>query len=79
VRCFKFKTDLKLCYHLNYVRQNQTKGEVRRIPDVAYNIFKNQNEEPTLKEGFTEIIEIDFDPHFESSEDEVIFKQWTNH
>lgn len=68
-----------MCYHLNYVRQNQTKGKIRRIPDVGYNMFKNQREEPTLKEGFTEIVEIEFDPKFDSEEHEKIFKQWTYH
>jgi len=39
-RCFIFNTPIELCHHLNYVRVHQTSGEVRRIPDVGYNMYK---------------------------------------
>ncbi len=77
IRCFKMKTNIELCHHLNYVRQNQTAGKIRRIPDVAYNTFKSQFEEPNLSEGFLEIKEVDFIPKFENETHESIFKQWT--
>jgi bifunctional polynucleotide phosphatase/kinase len=78
IRCFKMTTLIELCHHLNYVRQNLTKGEIRRIPDVGYNMFKNQYEEPDLSEGFTEILSVDFVPTFENEEHEHVFKQWTD-
>ena len=78
IRCFRMQTPIELCHHLNYVRQNHTKGLVRRIPDVGYNTFKSQFEEPSTEEGFTEIVKIDFTPDFESKEHELVFKQWTN-
>jgi bifunctional polynucleotide phosphatase/kinase len=71
------KTQIELCHHLNYVRQNLTEGKIRRIPDVGYNMFKSQFEEPDVKEGFSEIVEIDFSPKFENEKHEEIFKQWT--
>lgn len=77
IRCFRMCTPIDLCHHLNYVRQNQTSGQVRRVPDVGYNMFKNQLEEPELSEGFDEIVNVDFSPRFETERDEVIFKQWT--
>jgi bifunctional polynucleotide phosphatase/kinase len=77
IRCFKMNTQIELCHHLNYVRQNQTAGKIRRIPDVGYNMFKSQFEQPVLSEGFSEIKEIDFSPKFENPEHETIFKQWT--
>ena len=70
-------TSLDLCHHLNYVRQNSTKGKIRRIPDVGYNIFKSQFEEPDVSEGYKEILTIEFEPNFESDEHKEIFKQWT--
>jgi bifunctional polynucleotide phosphatase/kinase len=70
-------TELELCHHLNYVRQNYTKGKVRRVPDVGYNTYKSQYEEPTVSEGFSEILKIDFVPIFDDSEHEATFKQWT--
>jgi bifunctional polynucleotide phosphatase/kinase len=77
IRCFKMTTELELCHHLNYVRQNYTKGKVRRVPDVGYNTYKSQYEEPTVSEGFSEILKIDFVPIFDDSEHEATFKQWT--
>lgn len=71
-------TPVELAKHLNYVRQNQTDGEVRRIPEVGYNIYKSGYSAPTKTEGFTEIIQVDFEPKFDSERDEAIFKQWTS-
>lgn len=31
-RCFVMDTPIELCHHLNYVRVQQTNGEIRRIP-----------------------------------------------
>lgn len=71
-------TPLELAKHLNYVRQNQTDGEVRRIPEVGYNVYKSGYSEPTKEEGFCEIVQIDFIPLFNSKRDEALFKQWTS-
>ncbi|PVD23837.1 hypothetical protein C0Q70_17111 [Pomacea canaliculata] len=76
-RCFWLQTSLALAHHLNLVRQNQTDGGVRRVPDVGYNMFKKNFEEPAMDEGFTEIKKVDFVPRFASTRDENIFKQWT--
>ncbi|CAL1540072.1 unnamed protein product [Lymnaea stagnalis] len=77
-RCFWLQTPLELAHHLNLFRQNQTNGEVRRIPDVGYNMFKKNFEEPQASEGFTGgIVKIDFKPRFDSKADEELFKQWT--
>ncbi|KAK7484043.1 hypothetical protein BaRGS_00024655 [Batillaria attramentaria] len=76
-RCFWMQTPFELAHHLNLVRQNQTNGEVRRIPDVGYNVFKKNFEEPTKAEGFTEIVKVNFMAKFDSTRDEEIFKQWT--
>lgn len=77
-RCFVMNTPLELAKHLNYVRQNQTDGEVRRIPEVGYNVYKSGYSEPTKEEGFCEIVQIDFIPSFNSKRDEALFKQWTS-
>ena len=71
-------TPVELAKHLNYVRQNQTDGEVRRIPEVGYNVYKSAYSAPTKTEGFTEIVQVDFEPKFDSERDEAIFKQWTS-
>lgn len=71
------QTPVELAHHLNLVRQNQTAGESRRVPDVGYNVFKKNFEEPIKDEGFTEIVKIDFMAKFDSKKDEELFRQWT--
>ena len=70
-------TPVEVAHHMNYVRQTQTMGKVRRIPDVGYNVYKKNFQPPTKAEGFSEIINVDFVPQFDSKKDEEIFKQWT--
>ena len=78
IRCFILNTNFDLCHHLNYMRQNQTKSKVRRIPDVGYNVYNKDFVEPTVKEGFKEVLKIDFEPKFDCANDEILFKQWTS-
>lgn len=66
-----------LAHHMNYFRQTKSKGKERRVPDIAYNMFKSQFEEVTLAEGFSEIIHIDFVPQLDNKADEELFKLWT--
>lgn len=70
-------TPIELAHHMNYFRQNQTNGGVRRIPDVGYNVYKKNFVAPTKAEGFTEIIHVPFAPRFDNKKDEELFKQWT--
>jgi len=70
-------TSLDLAHHLNYVRQTQTRGDVRRVPDVGYNVYKKNFAAPSIAEGFSEIVTIDFVPQFDNKKDESVFLQWT--
>lgn len=76
-RCFILDTPIELCHHLNYVRVHQTSGDVRRIPDVGYNMYKKNYVEPKQSEGLDEIIHIEFMPKFDSEKDEKIFHYYT--
>jgi len=76
-RCFVFLTDVELAHHLNFYREKITKGAVRRVPDVGYNMFKSKFKEPTAGEGFAEIIKIDWSPDFTSEEHRTLFLQRT--
>jgi bifunctional polynucleotide phosphatase/kinase len=60
VRCFYVNTEKDVIDHLNLFRERTQ--NIRRIPDVAYNMFNKKFEKPQKKEGFDEIIEIDFVP-----------------
>ena len=70
-------TSVDLAHHMNYFRQTQSKGKIRRIPDIAYNMYKSNFEPVTLAEGFSEIVNIDFVPQFDDKTDEENFKLWT--
>eukprot|EP01116_Phalansterium_solitarium_P020679 TRINITY_DN6162_c0_g1_i1.p2 TRINITY_DN6162_c0_g1~~TRINITY_DN6162_c0_g1_i1.p2 ORF type:complete len:430 (+),score=197.27 TRINITY_DN6162_c0_g1_i1:76-1365(+) len=72
-RCFVFKTDVELAHHLNFFREKLSNGEIRRIPDVGYNMFKSKFEAPSAKEGFAEVTEIDFVPDFADESAKKLF------
>jgi len=77
-RCIFINTPFEVADHLNYVRVRETKGAVRRIPQVAYNVYKKNFVAPEKSEGFEEVIEIDFIPDFRDDPDfEKMFLQWT--
>eukprot|EP01114_Cavostelium_apophysatum_P009515 TRINITY_DN22667_c0_g1_i1.p2 TRINITY_DN22667_c0_g1~~TRINITY_DN22667_c0_g1_i1.p2 ORF type:complete len:153 (-),score=48.61 TRINITY_DN22667_c0_g1_i1:33-491(-) len=76
-RCFVMDTDIKLAHHLNLVREKATGGQVSRIPDIAYNMFKSKFKYPDLKEGFTEIKKVEWRPHFESDLEKQFFLERT--
>ena len=71
-------TNWDLAKHLNYVRQTYTESEVRRVPDVAYNMYKKNYEEPEKSEGFSAIETVDFEANFIDERHEKIFRQWTS-
>ncbi|XP_038049608.1 bifunctional polynucleotide phosphatase/kinase-like [Patiria miniata] len=77
VRCFVVDTPKEIAHHLNYMRQTQTNGKVRRIPKVAYNVYKKNYEEPQKAEKIDEIVKIPFEPTFEGAKDKELFLQWT--
>jgi bifunctional polynucleotide phosphatase/kinase len=75
VRCFVFKTDDKLAQHLNAFRE-RTQG-VKKIPKIAYAMFKKQYEEPVASEGFKEIKFVPFTLKFDTPQEAELFKQFS--
>ena len=60
IKCIHVTTEINMCKHLNDMRVEISKGEIVKIPDVAYNVLISKFNKPTLKEGFNEIITIPF-------------------
>lgn len=54
-----------------------TNGENRRVPDVAYRVFNKSFENPSLDEGFAEVITVPFIPVFDNPKAKELFQQWT--
>lgn len=73
VKCIVVNTDEKLCHHLNYYREIMTNGNTKKIPQIAYNIFKKNYVEPNINEGFESVQHITFVPNFENELHKKIF------
>lgn len=58
IKCLHFTASPEICRHNDNYRD--CIGNVPRLPDIAFNIFKKNYQVPTLEEGFKEIIEIPF-------------------
>ena len=77
IRCFHFQTSIELAKHLNNFREVLTKGEVRHVPMVGYNMFKKHFQLPSKSEGFTEIKKIEFKRHHPDDTHREQFEFWT--
>ena len=77
-RCIYIDIPTELSHHLNFVRQNQTEGKIRRIPEVAYRTYEKNFEPPDKSEGFADVQKVGFIPIFQSEGDKKIFLQWTS-
>ena len=75
-RCLLFTTSKEVCIHNNHFRNFITNNEVFIIPQIVYNIMNKKYEEPQLKEGFTSIDKVDFNPEFNSDEDKRIYQMY---
>jgi bifunctional polynucleotide phosphatase/kinase len=79
IRCFYFKYDKDLVFHLNNLRninkfRNHNTKSVQ--PVIIHTWFKNL-EEPSLKEGFSEVKVFPFIPNFESENDKKVFYMYS--
>lgn len=77
VRCFYFDASRELANHLNFYRERLSEGKRRRVPAVAFNMYKCRFEEPSKDEGFTEIATVKFVPDFENAQQRKWFQNWT--
>ncbi len=55
--------------------QKMSDGAIKKIPDVAYHTFRGKFQEPSTTEGFTEVLEVPFELHFENAEQRKLFFQ----
>lgn len=71
-RCIVFNTSFNHSYHNNMYRMVKTG---KKVPIIAYRIYKKKYEDPKLNEGFYKIDKIDFklDPSFN---DKIYYKYY---
>jgi bifunctional polynucleotide phosphatase/kinase len=58
VICHHFTTSFDLSMHNNIYRSTISNRKI--VPKIAYNIYRSKYEEPTIDEGITKIVDIDF-------------------
>lgn len=80
IRCVWFKTPLQVCEHNNAVRAlNESLNPESRLvlPKMAFTSFANRFKPPSVKEGFQDIIEVQF--QFRGTEEEyrIWGRYWT--
>jgi bifunctional polynucleotide phosphatase/kinase len=75
IRCFLFNVTYDQAKHNNIFRE-LTGSSHQKISDMIYNIYKKNYVEPSKKEGFNEIIRVNFLPKFPSSDYETLYKMY---
>ncbi|KAJ6654844.1 hypothetical protein lerEdw1_006533 [Lerista edwardsae] len=79
-RCFLFTATLEQAKHNNRVRilfrEMTEKGHVP-VNDIVLNSYKNKYVEPSLEEGFSEILKIHFVPQFTDPQLESLYRQFS--
>jgi len=78
VRCFYFSIPSDLSQHLNKFRE-AIGDRHKRVPTIAFNMYKKNFALPTSAEGFAEVIEIPFLPDLASmnAEHRKLLTQWS--
>lgn len=76
-RCFLFDCSLEQAKHNNVYRQLlQPDDKHVDVNDMVLNSYKSKFKEPSLNEGFTEILKINFVPKFKSKHEEKLFQRF---
>ena len=77
-RCFRFLTSLEHCKHNNRFRELTATAKDKRgkVNDMVFNMFKSKFLEPTLEEGLTAIVKIEFTPSFTDKSLETLYHQF---
>lgn len=70
-RCIYFDIDINIIKHLNIYRE--LIGEKKRIPEIAYKIYKKKFEFPTKEEGYEEIINWNLNLEFKTQKEKEIY------
>uniref|UniRef100_A0AAG5DNA9 PNK FHA domain-containing protein n=1 Tax=Anopheles atroparvus TaxID=41427 RepID=A0AAG5DNA9_ANOAO len=75
VRCFVMDVSYKHARHNNAFRELTDRSH-STIPDMVFNSYKSKFQEPTVKEGYKEIVKVQFVPKFTSPTDEQLYRMF---
>ncbi|KAH6657613.1 polynucleotide kinase 3 phosphatase-domain-containing protein [Truncatella angustata] len=80
IRCVWFKTPIELCEHNDVVRalNKPMNPEARKaLPKLAFNGFASRFREPKVKEGFQDVVEVEFKFRGTKEEYDIWGRYWT--
>ncbi|XP_058834250.1 uncharacterized protein F21D5.5 [Topomyia yanbarensis] len=72
-RCFVMSASYKQAKHNNVFRELTDRSH-SSINDMVFNMYKSKYQEPSLREGFKEIVKVNFLPKFDSDSDAKLYK-----
>ncbi|XP_074927376.1 bifunctional polynucleotide phosphatase/kinase [Chelonoidis abingdonii] len=75
-RCFLFTATLEQAKHNNRFRDLTASGHVS-VTDVVLNSYKSKFVEPSLSEGFAQILRVHFVPRFADARQEALYRQFS--
>ncbi|XP_071966343.1 bifunctional polynucleotide phosphatase/kinase isoform X3 [Engystomops pustulosus] len=76
IRCFLFSAPVEVAKHNNRFREMTSKGHVS-VNDMVINSYKSKYVAPTLSEGFSEILKINFVPNFKDPDLKALYQQFS--
>ncbi|XP_028275302.1 bifunctional polynucleotide phosphatase/kinase [Parambassis ranga] len=77
-RCFHFSASLEQAKHNNRFREMAPSNSKHdKVNDLVFHSYKKHFVAPALSEGFSEILQIHFVPHFKDTQSEVLFRQFS--
>ncbi|CAL1547555.1 unnamed protein product [Lymnaea stagnalis] len=74
-RCFVFTTTIEHCRHNEKFRQITDESHAK-INEMIFNKVKSKFQEPSMSEGFSEIVQVNFVPKFSSSSLESKYRKF---
>ncbi|CAG0901649.1 unnamed protein product [Darwinula stevensoni] len=72
VRCFVLSTKPQQCKHNNRFRELVDDSH-EHVNQMVFNMYKSKYEEPSLSEGFSQIVRVNFQPRFDREEDKKLY------
>ncbi|KAM9112958.1 bifunctional polynucleotide phosphatase/kinase [Pangshura tecta] len=75
-RCFLFTATLEQAKHNNRFRDLTASGHVS-VTDIVLNSYKSKFVEPSLSEGFAQILRVHFVPRFADARQEALYRQFS--